>query len=823
MVKTSRHLFLFLIVLSLSSLLACSNSSPAGPGDKTTSATVSVDVHVLSQAQSKASQKFLGTINDITSITVDVKKGGTFLITGQQLTYSGGIWSGILENLPIDPSLTFIGHAFNASAVEIFTGETVQAMTGTNDSITILMAPVDDGVPVMVPRITKIIVPAEIVTSSTVTIGIWVEASSGETLNHATTAASGGGSFSPSSGTIDISPPGTTGTLVLSYSAPSTAGTYTHAIRLVNSQGNWVETNFTAVVSGTASPSMNVQFAPVITAIGVQRSGSDVIFTAVVSDTTPTTLTYEWGFAENTHGDDPGSGLSFVDSTTNPAVLQGYDETKSGNLGLRVRNGAGGATIVSYYIAPGLLPDNVVVTQGAQWAQTVTAGNNISKINSVSTASDGSAYAAGYIYGTGTYDFGNGITSAGTYTGNNIVLVKYNSSGVTQWARTVTAGNNVSYFNSVSVASDGSVYAAGYINGTGAFNFGNSIISAGTYTGSNVLLVKYNSSGVAQWARTITSAPVKNSYFSSVSVAPDGSVYAAGYIDGTSTYYFGNAIATGTNTGHNIVLVKYNSSGVAQWAKTVTGGGDYSRFDGVSVASDGSVYAGGRILGTSSYDFGNSVTAAAGGANAWNIILVKYNSSGVAQWARSVISGGDNSMFLSVSAASDGSVYAAGYTDRPTTYDFGNSVTIRNPYNGNNILLVKYNSSGVAQWAETVTAGSSYSYFYSVSVASDGSVYAAGSINGTGTYDFGNSVTAAGTNSGSNLVLVKYNSSGSAQWAQTVTVGSSNSEFLGVSVGSDGSVCAAGSIWGTSTYEFGNGVTAAGTYSGSNVVLVKYY
>jgi hypothetical protein len=108
-------------------------------------------------------------------------------------------------------------------------------------------------------------------------------------------------------------------------------------------------------------------------------------------------------------------------------------------------------------------------------------------------------------------------------------------------------------------------------------------------------------------------------------------------------------------------------------------------------------------------------------------------------------------------------------------------------------------------------------------VASDGSVFTAGRIDGTGIYDFGNSVTAAGTYSGSNIVLVKYNSSGTAQWAQTVTVGSSNSEFLGVSVGSDGSVCAAGSIWGTSTYDFGNGVTAAGTYSGSNIVLVKYY
>ena len=98
---------------------------------------------------------------------------------------------------------------------------------------------------------------------------------------------------------------------------------------------------------------VQVQFKPVITAIGAQRSGSDVTFIAVVSDAGPqSALTYQWGF---------DGGLSFFNNKTNPAVLQGYDETRSGNLTLTVTNGTGGATTVSYYIAPGLLPDNVVI------------------------------------------------------------------------------------------------------------------------------------------------------------------------------------------------------------------------------------------------------------------------------------------------------------------------------------------------------------------------------------------------------------------------------------------------------------------------------
>jgi outer membrane protein assembly factor BamB len=461
-------------------------------------------------------------------------------------------------------------------------------------------------------------------------------------------------------------------------------------------------------------------------------------------------------------------------------------------------------------------------SQGAQWAQTVTAGGNRSYFKSVSVASDGSAYAAGWIEGTGIFNFGNSVTSAGTYTDSaNIVLVKYNSSGVAQWARSVTAGNNISFFNSVSMASDGSVYAAGDIYGTGTFSFGNNVTAAGTYSGSNIVLVKYNSSGVAQWARSVTAGNNVSS-FNSVSVSSDGSVYTAGRIIGTDTYDFGNSVtATGPSTDDNIVLVKYNSSGSAQWAKTVTAGNN-SAFNSVSVASDGSVYAGGFIM-ASSYDFGNGVTAVGGGSGARNIILVKYNSSGVAQWARSVIMGGDESFFRSVSVASDGSVYAAGYTDRPSTYDFGNNVTITNPFNGNNILLVKYNSSGVAQWARSVTAGNGQSRFDSVSVAADGSVYAAGYIAGTGTFNFGNSITSAGPYIGGNILLVKYDSSGVAQWARTVTMGSFSSYFSGVSVASDGSVYAAGQIYGTGTYDFGNSVTTAGTYPSCNMLLVKYY
>jgi hypothetical protein len=476
--------------------------------------------------------------------------------------------------------------------------------------------------------------------------------------------------------------------------------------------------------------------------------------------------------------------------------------------------------------AAAFVPASPVPTQ---WAQTMTAGSNQSSFNSVSAASDGSVvYAAGYITGAGAYDFGNSVTTAGTFTsGINAVLVQYDSTGKALWAQSVAAGADDSYFYSVSVAPDGSVYAAGYI-ATGTFNFGNNVTATGTVLGSNPILVKYDSTGKALWAQTLT-AGVDGSAFFSVSVASDGSVYAAGYIYGTGIYNFGTGLApvpvAGTGSNENVVLVKYNSSGAAQWAQSVTAGSGGSLFNGVSTASDGSVYAAGYIVGTGTpYNFGTIVTpvnVAGAFMNGINLVLVKYNgTTGAAQWAQTV-AGSDYSNFLSVTVASDGTVCAAGDIFGTGTFDFGNSVTAGGTYAGFNPVVVKYDSTGAAQWAQTVTAGSNESEFNSVSVAPDGTVYAAGYITGTGTYSFGNGITATGANTGENVVLAIYGSSGVAQWAKTAIVGSGPSVFSGVSV-APGGTYVAGQIYGTGTYNYGNGATAAGPYSYVNIVLVKY-
>src|SRR5690242_19757412 len=74
----------------------------------------------------------------------------------------------------------------------------------------------------------------------------------------------------------------------------------------------------------------------------------------------------------------------------------------------------------------------------------------------------------------------------------------------------------------------------------------------------------------AQWAKSTVVAP-GNSYFLGVTNDTSGNSYAVGYMDG-SQYDFGNGVTVTGATSSNALIVKYNSSGVAQWAKSTVSG-----------------------------------------------------------------------------------------------------------------------------------------------------------------------------------------------------------------------------------------------------------
>jgi uncharacterized delta-60 repeat protein len=358
-----------------------------------------------------------------------------------------------------------------------------------------------------------------------------------------------------------------------------------------------------------------------------------------------------------------------------------------------------------------------------EWNRT-WGGSNGDLGYGVAIDSSGGIYLTGY-----TLSFGTG--------GSDIILLKYDGKGVLQWNHTWGGVYNDMGFR-VAIDMSGNIYVAGltYSFGTG---------------GSDIILLKYNGKGVLQWNRTWGGLNDDNGYDLVLDML--GNIYITG-----ATESFGAGLV-------DMILMKYNRNGELQWNRTW--GGAYNDWGmGVTVDSSGNVYLAGRTFsfglggadmvlmkynvngellwnytwGGVENDYGNAVVVdsldnvylsgitGSFGAGLGDIVLVKYDSSGVQQWNHTW-GGGDNDIGEGSVIDLSGNVYVAG-----CTWGFGAG--------GPDILLVKYDENGVEQWNRT-WGGSDIDWGYGVAVDSSGNVYIVGE-----TYSFG-----AGNN---DMVLVKY-------------------------------------------------------------------
>ncbi|MBX3720206.1 MAG: hypothetical protein KF713_00055 [Turneriella sp.] len=476
-------------------------------------------------------------------------------------------------------------------------------------------------------------------------------------------------------------------------------------------------------------------------------------------------------------------------------------------------------------------PKNVTSTTDyslqAKWGRGALGGTSDSYFRGLATDSSGNVYGVGRQYGNGTYTYGVGITATGSTTAENVIIVKYDNAGAAQWARTNTAGGGAAHFYSVATDSSGNIYAAGLQSGNGAYTYGVGVNVTGTASSNslnNVLLVKYNSSGTALWARTNVSGDLSPLFYG-VAIDSSGNIYAVGQQNPGTVDYGGGVTAVAGATGTNTLIVKYNSAGTALWARaTVSGTSTGARFTAVAVDNSGNAYAVGNQSGTGSNTYGTGVSAAgssSGGGNG-NLLLVKYDSAGTAIWARSTTSGIDTSDLLGVTTDSAGDIYAVGTYNGTSNFNLGSGVSQSCPGSTQNGILIKYNSSGNALWARCAISGTNNGYFRGTTALTSGDIIVAGEQGGTGTTTYATNVSTTGANSGSNSVIIRYGADGTARYARSITVGPGASRFDSIASDSAGNVFTGGYQTGTGTYDYGDGITVAGSSSVTNAVMLKY-
>ncbi|MFN7834086.1 MAG: SBBP repeat-containing protein, partial [Bacteroidota bacterium] len=207
---------------------------------------------------------------------------------------------------------------------------------------------------------------------------------------------------------------------------------------------------------------------------------------------------------------------------------------------------------------------------------------------------------------------------------------------------------------------------------------------------------------------------------------------------------------------------------------TYFGGTDYDYAYATTTDFFGNVYLCGFAKSSGLATSGAHQTTLSGTLG--DAFLAKYNSSGVRQWA--TYYGGTNlEIAYSVAVNDAGDVYLAGFTN--STASIASTGAYDVTYGGAGLrdaFLVKFNSSGTRQWG-TYYGGSGNDEGYSLGLASDGSVFLAGTTSTTGDISTLNSY-GGGT---SDAFLVKFSSSGARIWS-CYYGGAGGDEFNGMAV-----------------------------------------
>jgi hypothetical protein len=459
----------------------------------------------------------------------------------------------------------------------------------------------------------------------------------------------------------------------------------------------------------------------------------------------------------------PAIGKAFVPPKMTYAQIKAISPASEGMLvydtefkTMRMYNGTRWMNLTQQVDLPGTF-----TTQGA--TTVTTQGASTIYDNAATVDAAGNIYIAGEFTGTIAFGGSAGSLTATTASGSfpfitNAFVVKYNASGVAQWARQGGYLNNDTFATGVAVDGSGNVFITGTFYGETRFDVFSSVVAAGVI---DAYIVKYNPSGTFQWA--IRGGGVGDDAGQAITTDASGNVYIAGYLTGTATFDMssvaGTISVTGTAGGNNDAFVaKYSATGVVAWVKS-GGGSGADRANKVTTDASGNVYIAGYFNNTATFAATPSPISltSAGSADAFT---AKYDVNGNILWAKRAGGAGDESFLIqAIAADASGNVFITGAYSGTLTVAPLAAITSAG---GLDIVLLKYNSSGVEQWIKSA-GGSGSDYGSGIAADALGAVFVTGRFSGTGFFGTLPSINSAGSE---DAFLIKYDSSGGDQWVQ---------------------------------------------------------
>ncbi len=312
-------------------------------------------------------------------------------------------------------------------------------------------------------------------------------------------------------------------------------------------------------------------------------------------------------------------------------------------------------------------------------------------------------------------------------------IVKYSPNGDVIWAKSF-GGAISDGVRSVALDQNNNIVIVGY--------FSSNSLTIGTITvnetpgniSSDMFIAKLDPSGNALWLKV--SGGVWDDSFSDVAVDNMGNIFATGAFEGPNTS-FGSINVAGAGPGHSkACIVKYDTNGNVVWAKTA-GGSSSDGGESIAIDSNGDVYVCGNMA-SATIMFDAITLTNLGNSDSF---IVKFNSNGTALWAR-IIGGASDDGSFDIQIDNNNNPYVLGYYYSPTI-NFGTTV-ITNA-GDRDFYIAKYNSMGVPQFIKR-GGGVNLDTLTSITIDGNDNLYACGWYFGATTTIEGNVLNNTGSN-----------------------------------------------------------------------------
>jgi hypothetical protein len=274
-----------------------------------------------------------------------------------------------------------------------------------------------------------------------------------------------------------------------------------------------------------------------------------------------------------------------------------------------------------------------------------------------------------------------------------------------------------------------------------------------------IVLAKYDANGLNKWFTNSLSGFNTAGSGAALAVDTTGNVYITGVFH--QVIQFGNISLTNAASANNlydeIVVAKFNTAGIPQWAKRGGGEGNDKGL-GIGVDGAGNVIVSGVCDNTTAlnsgtsvdFDIGGFLFPGAPGGGIGNMFLAKFDTSGKGVWAKKLpgVSGG-----AGVAVAPSGEFYVSGsFSTSPL--DFG-GVTLAKDWSNEEIFAVKYDANGNAIWGRH-TSSTQVGVRHGIAIAFDGNggVCETGDHQGVFPVDF-DGTTLGSTSSGTSMFVAR--------------------------------------------------------------------